>query len=148
MIELILVLMVLGIAIGIAAPSLKGWGMNGKIRDASQQFISATRYAQSQAAADATTYRLTIDPAQGVYTLSKLDANTWTPAGNEFSQPTALPDGFQIQLVSGGSDANAIDFYPDLRATPAVVRFIAPTGVTGEVRCDYPASSFAIAGAS
>lgn len=142
MIELVVVLVILGIAIGITAPTLKGWGMGAKLRDASQQFVSATRYARAEAAGQAATLRLSLDPAEAAYTVLRQENGEFTEVAGEFGRATVLPPGFTLQLVSGGSESNAIDFYPNLRATPAVVRITSPTGVSTDVACDYPAGSF------
>lgn len=142
MIELIFVLLILGIAVGLAAPNLRGWGMNAKLRDATQQFISATRYARAEAAGRATTLRVSLDTAENAYTVLRQENGEFVEVEGELGRASVLPPGFTLQLVSGGSEKDSIDFQPNLRATPAVVRFTTPTGLTSDVACDYPASSF------
>jgi Tfp pilus assembly protein FimT len=145
MIELIVVLVILGIAVGITAPNLRGWGMGNKLRDATQQFVSATRWARAESAAQAATMRVSLDTAERAYVVLRQSEGQFTEVAGEFGRPTILPEGFTLQLVSGGSDRDAIDFYPNLRATPAVVRITAPTGLSSDVACDYPAGSFKVA---
>ena len=142
MIELIVVLVILGIAIGMTVPSLKGWGMGSKLRDATQQLVSATRYARAESAGQAATLRLSLDPVENAYTVLKQANGDFAEVAGEFGRPTILPTGFTLQLVSGGSEKDSIDFFPNLRATPAVVRITTPTGLTSDVACDYPAGGF------
>ena len=144
MIELILVLVILGIAVGVTAPSLRGWGMGAKLRDATQQFISTTRYARAEAAGQAVTVRVSLDTAENAYTVLRQQEGEFAEVAGEFGRPTVLPPGFTLQLVSGGSDRDAIDFFPNLRATPAVVRITTPTGLSSDVACEYPAGSFRV----
>ena len=151
MIELVIVLVILSLAAGLAAPSLKGFGANAKLRDSTQQLVSCTRWARAEAAGRAITMRLALDSTANTYVVERQDdTGQWIHADGEFGTATALPTGFTLQLLSGGSatDAGSIDFYPDLRVTPASVQIKTPTGDTQTITCDYPAGQFAVPAAN
>lgn len=143
LIEMILVLVVLAIALAVTVPSLSGWGARGKLRNAAQEFLAATQFARSQAAATAKTHRIEIDAATGRYAVSALgeDGTTWSPAFGEFGSPTVPSRGITL-AVSGGENAGAILFYPNGRATPATVSVRDAAGDTIDIASTAPAEPF------
>lgn len=124
MIELMLVLAMLGIMLAVAAPSLGRFGRGSKLRDAGQQLLAATRYARSAAITQATTWTLTI--SDNTYTIAP-DENAASGATAEsfrilpeYQQPTTLPPGMSVKLVSGGENG-VVTFNAVGRCTPAAI---------------------------
>ena len=70
LIELILVMAVLCIVVGLAAPSLTGFGRGRRATDAAAQIVSLARWARSQAITQGVVYRLNLNPAEGSYWLT------------------------------------------------------------------------------
>jgi type II secretion system protein H len=150
LIELILVLTIISISLAVATPSLRGWGEQGRLRDAAQNFAAATTFARSRAVADAATYRVQIDPAAATYAVQAVASQQVAAVNGEFGQTTKLPDGFAIVVhaiptqATQAPPANAIEFYPDGRTTPATVRITSKAGNVLEVASAGPAEPFAV----
>ncbi|HEX8340156.1 MAG TPA: GspH/FimT family pseudopilin [Tepidisphaeraceae bacterium] len=149
-IELVMVLMIISISLAVAAPSLRGWGEQGRLRDAAGSFAAAATWARSRAVADAVTYRVVVDPVAGTYAVQNVTAQQATAVKGEFGQANKLPEGFRITVeaqptqTAGAAPANAIEFYPDGRTTPATVRITSKTGNVIDVASAGPAESFAV----
>jgi prepilin-type N-terminal cleavage/methylation domain-containing protein len=136
--ELILVMVVITIALAMAAPSLGGWGRSAKLRDIGDQFLAVTRFARSQAIADATVYRLNIDTSANTYWLTMQQGQQFIELGNSFGQLHTLPEGYRIILhaTAGPADqpaATTIDFLPNGRLTPAQIQIVNDLGATLDI---------------
>src|SRR5690606_29737120 len=129
LIELVLVLALLALLMSAAAPNLRGWGRGGKVRDATDQILTATRYAQSQAVHETVTYRIAVNPVDGEVELWRIDGETVTPADGEYQTPVDLPAGFAVYIDRfDGAGNSAIEFFPDGRITPGRIEIAAPWG--------------------
>ena len=138
LIELVAVLMIMSLALGVAAPTLRGFTENGKLRDATQSMLAACTWARSRATADAVAYRLVIE--NDTYRVQQVVDNQAADIDGEFGRVTTLPQGFTVEAkIDGG---NAIDFLPDGRSTPATITLTAPSGNTQQLACLGPAETF------
>ncbi len=63
--ELVLVMAVLLIAAGMAAPSLRNFARGRDAGDAAEQFVAVARWARTQAIAQGAVYRLNVDLTPG-----------------------------------------------------------------------------------
>src|SRR4051812_380773 len=63
LIELMLVLLVIAIALGMVAPSLRGHSRTSRLRDTAEQFVTLTRLARTRAVSLGQPYRVVIDAA-------------------------------------------------------------------------------------
>ena len=141
---MILVLVIIAIMLAVAAPTLSGWGQGRKLDNAVDQFLAATRWAQSQAIADAQLYAISIDPTTNSYVVQVVNGDQKSAAKGEFGQTTPLPTGFTIAVTSGGGSAdNLILFQPDARCTPATLRIASNLGDSISVAAASPAEPFA-----
>jgi len=123
LLELVLVLVVLSVALAMAAPSMQGWSRGSKQRDAAENFLAVTRWARTQAAADARLYRLNIDEQAGKYFLTVQDGQQLVPLGKSMGQEFEVPEGNRIEVKDlAGQQLQFLDFYPTGRAQPAIVR--------------------------
>jgi len=143
LIELIIVMVLIAIMLAVVAPSLSGFGSGRKLDNAVDHFLATTRWAQSQAVADAQPMAIQIDPSANTYLVDSVNGDTRTPVSGEFGQAVQLPSGFKIEMVSGGAESNVILFHPDSRCTPAVVRFTSNLSETADVASNSPAEPFA-----
>lgn len=155
LIELILVMVIISIALGYAAPSLRGWGQGQKLKNAADEFIAATGVARSLAVSEATIYAVEINSGDNTYAVKQIDAATGvkTDAAGSMGGIKSLPETFKITLVSGGGStaegtaaaaagSNVILFYPDARSTPAVVQIESPAGEVIKIQSESPAEPF------
>src|SRR2546421_9085952 len=104
LLELVLVLIILCIALAAAAPSLTGWGKAAKLRDAGDQFLAVTRWARTQALADAQVYRLNVDSSAGTYWVTVQNGQQFVAPGSEFGRVFSVPDGFAIAMTTIGQE--------------------------------------------
>jgi type II secretion system protein H len=129
LIELVLVMFVLTITLSVVAPSLRGWSKGGKLRDAGDQFLAATRFARSAAVSTASMHQLQVDASQERYMIVRLDGEYTAAAAGEFSREVVLPTGVRMQVSRlDGSGSSTIEFYPNGRTTPVQVRLISDWG--------------------
>jgi type II secretion system protein H len=154
LIELILVLIIISIMLAMASPTLRGWGQGQKLRNSIDSFIAATGYARSQAVTQARPHAVEIDSTANTYLVQSIETGgVRKPVPGDFGVANTLPEGYTIRLVSGGSTGSATDgasavnaasviFYPDARATPAVVEIKAANGEIALIECQNPAEPF------
>lgn len=98
LLELVLVMLIISIALAVAAPSMTGWGRSAKLRDETDQFLSITRYARTQAIATGTPYRLNVDSNAARYWLTRREGLDFVNFAGEFGQEFHLPAGYAIKL--------------------------------------------------
>jgi type II secretion system protein H len=142
LLELVVVLTLVGVVLGMAAPSLRGWSRGGKLQDAADGFVGATRWARSAAISTARVHRLQIDPEGGGYVIDVVEGDASAPAAGEFGRTVVLPPSIRI---ANASPTQAIEFFPSGRVTPGTVRISGDWGETIEITCAAPAESWRIA---
>lgn len=142
LLELVLVLVIIGTALGMAAPSLRGWSRGSRLRDTADQFLALTRLARSQAVASCQVHRLCLS-SSGQYQLLVQHGEEFVPIASSFGDVFMLPEGYRIQLrvLTEGSE-NCIDFYPTGRTQPAHVLIISDQEETIELACTTPSEMF------
>jgi Tfp pilus assembly protein FimT len=138
--------MIIALTTSLAAPSLGGWSDGARMRNACDDFLSTVRLARGQSILTATEYVLMIDRTTNTYALSTRAGNTLSPAPGDWGTAVELPNGFRLDIVSGGEGSASIVFYPDGRATPALVRIVSARGTAREIASNAPAEPFAIVG--
>lgn len=145
LLELVLVMLVIGTVLALAAPSLSGFHRGGKLRDAGDQLLSIIRYARAQAIVNARTYRLSVDGAN--YQLTRQSAQDFVALGNDFGQPFTLPEGFSLELTDAqNKPLDHVDFYPNGRVEPARFRIASADGASATIQSTAPAEPFALVG--
>ncbi len=129
LLELVLVLMLLALVLAAAAPSLGGWNRGQRLENTAERILSAARFARSEAISKAVPHRLEIDATAGIFRVTRLEAQTWVPAGGQFGRDVALSEGMGLELVrQDESGTPAIDFYPNGRISPATIEIWADWG--------------------
>ncbi|MCL2640901.1 MAG: prepilin-type N-terminal cleavage/methylation domain-containing protein, partial [Phycisphaerales bacterium] len=73
LVELILVLVIATVAVSIAAPSLTNFVRSRDLTNTANRFVAATRYARTEAMAQATVYRININKHENRWWLTKAD---------------------------------------------------------------------------
>jgi prepilin-type N-terminal cleavage/methylation domain-containing protein len=144
LLELVLVMVLIAIILSYAAPSLRGWSRGSKLRDATDQMLSATRYARTQAIAKSTVCRLEFDMANGRYAVSYQCGQNFAPDPDEDASGS-LPPGYHITVqIAQPVQGNAIEFYPTGRTQPAIIRITADNGESREIQCASAAEDFEV----
>ena len=154
--ELLLVMVLACIVLGMVAPSVANWSRGGRLRDATDQFLATARYARTQAVANITTYRITIDSSAGTYQLTMQSAGDFVALGTARGKEIHLPEGVQIQLLeaqqtqqqTNTTSGSSIDFYPTGRTQPAKVRLSSDRGETVDIECPSPAEGLIVVSTS
>lgn len=163
LLELVLVMVIIVIALSLAAPKLGGFSRGRELRDVAREFISTTSYARSQAVANGTIYRLSIDSRNGSYQLTCQQGQNFVAVQDEMGQAVTMPNGIQIEMKSiqdqmlpqnatlpaptspaAQTPTDSIDFFPSGRTQPAQVRLSAPDGDSLLIECPSTADNFAI----
>ncbi|HYE19583.1 MAG TPA: GspH/FimT family pseudopilin [Tepidisphaeraceae bacterium] len=150
LIELLLVLALLALAVGVVAPSLRGFSHGTRLRGHADEFVAMTQYARTQSATTATVFRVTFDPrannGAGAFELHQLVGNEFSANTDEFDRPLLPPDGCRIELTDlTGKAINSIDFFPTGRGEPArFVVFDDQLGRRVTVESQSPAEPFKV----
>ncbi len=122
LLELILVLMVVGIALSAAAPTLRMALRGSAIDNTALGIVTLARWARAQSANEARVYRLTFEPQAKYCLLTRDEGLGYALIGNDFGQPYYFGDDLTVEIERSASLVqNAIDFYPDGTLTPAVI---------------------------
>lgn len=145
LLELVVVLAILCLVAGLAAPSLRGFAQGRESADGAQQLVALARRARTQAIAEAATYRLNVDPANGTYWLTVRRGGQFVDPADGFGRAFSAPTGSTLTW-DGPLDGPTgyAEFQPDGRTTPASVRLTSPAGETTEVACLSPAEAFEV----
>ena len=129
LLELIVVLVVIGTALAIAAPSLGGWRRGQKLNTAGDEFLAVVRHARALATANSQVHRLYVDAANGRYWIMAQEGTEFVNLGTGMGRVFEVPEGCQIRMTASGAPAalEFVDFYPTGRMQPA-----ASVVITGE----------------
>jgi prepilin-type N-terminal cleavage/methylation domain-containing protein len=122
LLELLLVLVLIGVVVAIAVPSLRAFAGGQQADDAAANILSLTRWAQSQAITLGRPCRLNVDSGSGTYWLTVQEQGEYVPLKSDFGQTFRLPDGVSLDL----------QFDQDQDQTPqAQNRTAGPGGIMG-----------------
>src|SRR5436190_17539970 len=97
LIELMLVLVVIAIALGTVAPSLRGHNRTSRLRDTAEQFVTLTRLARTRAVSTGQPHRVVIN----------------APPRSGSDRPRcvlAIQNGLQFDEIQGQGDDTQFDF--------------------------------------
>jgi Tfp pilus assembly protein FimT len=149
--ELILVLVIISTMLALAAPSLRGFWTGARARDAATEVQSLARYARTQAAAEGRVYRLNVDAASGVCRVEVQEYGQFVELSSSLGRSYALPaevraevaaHGEAGQVQGAGQGQTAINFYPNGRSDPALIRLTDTLGQTSFVGSLAPAEPY------
>ena len=123
LLELIVVLGLVGVLLGLAAPSLKGFMGTRQTADTADEVMALTHLASSRAAAQGTPYRLNIDEKAGQYWLTMQEQGQFVDLGTEFGRRFQVPMGLAIAVrrPAGAGARSYIEFQPSGRAEEVTI---------------------------
>jgi prepilin-type N-terminal cleavage/methylation domain-containing protein len=116
LLELVLVMLLVSLVMGMAAPSLRGFLIGRKSADAAAQVLALAHYARTQAVSAGAVCRLNVDPAARVYWLTMEKGGRFQELGTEFGRRFSLPEGVEAcwtPLREAGHEY--IEFFADGR---------------------------------
>lgn len=171
LLELVLVMMIVCIALGVAAAKLGGWTHGSKLRNSSDELIGLTRLAKTRAVTEGRIYRLKFDASgkfwlqaqQSVVPMNSsspngmssgtsgqgIDDSTITDVDDNFGGQRSVPEGGKIEVTKAAvnsayanSNADSIDFYPTGRTQAARITITDAQGYWVDIVCDAPAENF------
>jgi len=156
LIELLLVMLIIAICVGIAAPQMAGSTRARTLPGNAADFVTLTRWCRVQALQHGVNYRLNLDTTEmkwwvtkaditgANYTLVADDKNT--KEKDQMGREYKLPDGMTIETdilpdaVDGGI---YIGFTPSGRCDPKTVTF-SYMNMSLDVKCDSPLGTYHI----
>ena len=125
LLELVLVLVIMAIAFGLAAPSMGGFARGRKPDDAAAQLVSLAHWARSQAISEAKTYRIRIDPISRTWWAVTVDGTTETAVVRDYGQKFEADESVRIETENLVDLAGpTITFEPGGRSQLGTIRFI------------------------
>lgn len=146
LLELVLVMMIICTVLAVAAPSLRGFFVSRKTNDTADRIVALTRLARSQAVSEGRVYRLEFGREGRTYRLTKQEAARFealgTSLGNWFRVANEVSLTLERERSAGAREH--IDFFPDGRTEPTVIRLTDIKGGVLEVVCPAPTEEFRI----
>ena len=171
LLELVVVMAIMAIIVGMAAPSLRGFAAGRQSVNAADQLVTLTRWARSQAIADATTYRLNLSTQDGTFWVTAQDAGGFHKVATSLGQVFHVPQGMRMTVTidqaapppgqgtgstslsaaattlvasTAGTVVPSVDFHPDGRTDPGTIS-LNDGRHTIEITCLSAAENYKIA---
>ena len=145
LLELVLVLLVITIAVGVAAPSLRGWNRGSKMRDTADQIITLARLARTQAAATAQMHRLTLDARNNRAVVQIQDGEQFNDMTEGEGGVYNFPEGIKVSLTDlQNGPREFIEFYPNGRMQTSRFRVTMDDGYETVIECATPTEGFRV----
>jgi prepilin-type N-terminal cleavage/methylation domain-containing protein len=138
LLELILVMLIVSLVAGLAAPSLHNFMIGRRNVNTVNQVLALGQYARARAAMTGTVYRLNADPVSRAYWLTKKSGANFVELGEEFGRHFTLPETMSLKwepLPTGGDVKTYMDFYPDGRIDASRLQIVDLAGKVTEIGC-------------
>lgn len=145
LLELVLVLLVITIAVGIAAPSLRGWSRGSKMRDTADQVITLARLARTQAATTAQLHRLTLDARNNRCVVQIQNGEQFDDMSEGDGGVYNIPEGVKVTLTDlQNAPREFIEFQPNGRIQTSRFRITMDDDYQTVIECATPAEGFRV----
>lgn len=146
LLELVVVLLVVGILLAVASPSLKSFATGRQTANAAAQMLAMTRMAQSRAVSQGSVYRLNVDPQTSAYWLSVQQGGAFVDLNSDFGQHIPLPEGTTVSLKvpSSPTPRTYVEFSPTGRTEESTIELVGVQGEAYDVVCESATESFRI----
>ena len=137
LLELVMVLMLISLVMGLAAPSLRGFLSGRKSAEAAAQIIALGQYARTQAVSTGATYRLNVDPMERLYWLTVQRAGgDFRDLGTEVGRRFSLPERVEASwMLSSHAAHDYIEFYADGRTEAGSLQLTDGDGQVFDIGC-------------
>ena len=146
LLELILVLAILALAAGMAAPSLGRFSRGRVALDSAAHLLAVVQFAQDRAINTGLAHRLELDTSAGTYRVTVAKEGTFaalaSQQGKSFSLPASVKAAWDASpaIVSRSS----IQFDPDGGHDAAIIRLTAADGTVTLLGCASPGEPYQI----
>lgn len=146
LLELLAVLVIVAVGVAMAAPTLRRFVQGRYVDDTAAQLLALAQYAQSQALAEARTYRLNFDLTERQYWLSRQIAGGFSRLASEFGRTFVIPEEVSLTWEEGPKDQDLayIEFGPDGGTTPVRLRLVDIHGHSRTLACQAPAEGLRV----
>lgn len=149
LLELIAVMLIIALTLAITAPSLRGFAAAQETQETARNMLVLLQHARMQAALEARTYRLNIDPTPQInaYWLEVQDGGEYTPAPDSFGQRFTIPQAMIVEWVSPAPGPNLqgyITVSPNGTHTSATLRLIGRTDAAYDLYAETSTEPFRI----
>lgn len=169
LLELLLVMLLIAIAMGIAAPCLGLFRSSRPILNTAATIVSLTDYARSQSISEGHLYKLNIDKQKGIFWLTSMEKGIFERLGKDIGRDFVLPEGVEIESVEvvysyqettvpglrltgqwyvsdkqENAEEESISFSPEGYIQPAVVHIRDKKGNQLDIICSSPLDHFHI----
>lgn len=146
LLELVLVMVIIGTVLAMAAPSLRRFFASRETEDAAASIVALTRLARSQAVAEGRAYRLNFDLKETTYWLTAQTEGAFRALPSEFGRAFRLPEGAELELKVEGvpADRDYVSFQPTGRTDTATIRLKGRQGESVEIACLSPTESYKV----
>jgi prepilin-type N-terminal cleavage/methylation domain-containing protein len=166
LIELIMVMVILAIAVGAVAPTLRTFTEGRKTKDAASQIVGLAAYARTQSISEGRIYRMYFDATDRQYWLAADNGGSFGPPTGDFGQKFATPANSRMQVdvtqavtplaeqdnLTQGMGSNQpkqdinpyVQFLPSGRTDPVKIILTDSLGTVIEIACQTPTEGFRI----
>ena len=148
LLELVLVMLIVTVAMGLAAPSLRGWSAGTALTGSAEDMYMLTRLARTQAITNGVIYRIKFQSQDGKFQLMMQKGTQFVAVPGGFGKVYTVPPEGRLELTVT-TDPNApqdtlecINFFPTGRTQTSVVKITDKTGAMMQIKCDSPAEDF------
>jgi prepilin-type N-terminal cleavage/methylation domain-containing protein len=138
LLELVLVLVIITIVVGMAAPQLRFFVHGQGASDAAAQIAALARWARTQAITESTQYQLNLSSSDGTFWVTAQDATGFHPVASSLGRVFHVPPGVRLEwqpiVIPGATptptpanqnpNQQVATFYPDGRVDPGTIRLI------------------------
>ncbi len=144
--ELITVLVLIATLLGVAAPSLRGFGRGRTDANAAAGVLAMTRMARNLAATMGTVSRVNIDEETGTYWVTVQKAGVFEELLTDQGRHFRLADGMTVRLkLADGVDWRPyVQFTPDGRTEQATITLLGRNEDVYLVQCLAATEKFRI----
>jgi hypothetical protein len=130
--------------LGAASPSLRGFFISRKTDDTAARILAVTRLARSRAISEGRVYRLNFDLRQRTVFLTAPGEGGFRQIESSLGVAFRLPDEVEVEVADAYGSRDYLDFFPDGRAEPAMIRVTDVKGGVAEVVCAAPTEAFVV----
>jgi len=147
LLELIAVMLIITIALGIAAPSLRSFAEGQRASNTARKMMALMQQARNRAMNEGRIYLFNYDPEQGLYWLTVQDGSEFIALHDDFGDAFTVPEGIDAQWLDEAdlaTERDYIAFYPSGRCEPGILRLTAENGKVVELFCAAPTRMYRI----
>jgi type II secretion system protein H len=148
LLELLLVLVVIGLVLAVAAPSMRGFSASRQTADAALRTLALTQWCHNEAITGGHRVRLMVETQGQVYSswASWERGGQFVDADGESGRHWDFPEGATARIRLPGADAaqepTYVEFHPSGRHEAATFEITGQQGDVQRVTCDSPTEAF------